>query len=163
MSSKLGLGVGWATPGRLFSRAFLGGGVCERCLRVEPAHFRADRCRRSQTWGEYAFLRSTSIPIRPNHVSFHLQPNTAFRAPRPRTACEPELKAHSTTPERVPTRRVYAKLAKLGASCNSCTRREPTFTSCSTRSCIALPICCNARVRAAITSRRMQPKRTEQS
>src|ERR1700687_771346 len=44
-SYKLGVGVRWATPGRLIARAFfLGGEVCERRLGGESAHFRAGRC-----------------------------------------------------------------------------------------------------------------------
>src|ERR1700732_3196789 len=42
-SYKLGFGVGWVTPGRLNARAFLGGGICERRLVGEPAHFRAGK------------------------------------------------------------------------------------------------------------------------
>lgn len=42
-SYKLGFGVRWATPGRLIARAFLGGGICERRLVGESAHFRAGK------------------------------------------------------------------------------------------------------------------------
>jgi hypothetical protein len=42
-SDKLGFGVGWVTPGRLNARAFLGGGICERRLVGESAHFRAGK------------------------------------------------------------------------------------------------------------------------
>ena len=42
-SYKLGFGVGWVTPGRLNARAFLGGGICERRLVGESAHFRAGK------------------------------------------------------------------------------------------------------------------------
>src|ERR1700675_3503267 len=51
-SYKLGFGVGWATPGRLIARAFLGGGICERRLVGESAHFRSGKGGRPQTWGE---------------------------------------------------------------------------------------------------------------
>src|ERR1700675_3756689 len=51
-SYKLGFGVGWATPGRLIARACLGGGICERRLVGESAHFRSGKGGRPQTWGE---------------------------------------------------------------------------------------------------------------
>jgi len=43
-SYKLGFGVRWGMPGRLIARAVSGGGVCERRLGGESAHFRAGRC-----------------------------------------------------------------------------------------------------------------------
>src|SRR5580693_5138183 len=38
-SYRLRFDVGWVTPGRSNARAFLGGGICERRLVGEPAHF----------------------------------------------------------------------------------------------------------------------------
>jgi hypothetical protein len=42
-NDQLGFGVRWASPGRLIARAFLGGGICERRLVGESAHFRAGK------------------------------------------------------------------------------------------------------------------------
>src|SRR3981081_4870002 len=73
-SYTLGFGVRWTTPGRLIARAFfLGGEVCERRLGGEAAHFRAGRCRRSQTWVEHAFSRSP--------LPFKSEPQERGRAP----------------------------------------------------------------------------------